>query len=130
MALLSFERKYRVRGGTLLPINMGALAYVDGVHSTKSCQATPASARTSAASPASSSSSIRCAESASTVVPGSLQLIGYDPEHLGGGLARFASLAPAVTVNCGVPNGFGIVRSDRNGTGCCDLPTSVQNCSP
>jgi hypothetical protein len=30
-----------------------------------------------------------------TAAPGSLQLIGYDPEHLGGGLARFATLAPA-----------------------------------
>ncbi|WP_213010979.1 FtsK/SpoIIIE domain-containing protein [Paractinoplanes toevensis] len=30
-----------------------------------------------------------------TAAPGSLSLIGYDPEHLGGGLARFATLAPA-----------------------------------
>jgi DNA segregation ATPase FtsK/SpoIIIE, S-DNA-T family len=30
-----------------------------------------------------------------TAAPGSLHLIGYDPEHLGGGLARFATLAPA-----------------------------------
>jgi len=30
-----------------------------------------------------------------TAYPGGLQVIGYDPEHLGGGLAGFAPLAPA-----------------------------------
>lgn len=41
-----------------------------------------------------------------TTAPGTLQLIGYDPEHLGGGLARFASLAPAGVLQFVGPGGL------------------------
>jgi S-DNA-T family DNA segregation ATPase FtsK/SpoIIIE len=42
-----------------------------------------------------------------TAAPGALKLIGYDPEHLGGGLARFATLAPAGVLTFVGPGGLG-----------------------
>ncbi|GLY00100.1 MULTISPECIES: FtsK/SpoIIIE domain-containing protein [Actinoplanes] len=42
-----------------------------------------------------------------TSIPGSVQLIGYDPEHLGGGLAGFAPLAPAGVLTFVGPDGLG-----------------------
>ena len=47
-----------------------------------------------------------------TAAPGQVQLIGYDPEHLGGGLARFASLAPAGVLTFVGPGGLGALLDD------------------
>ena len=41
-----------------------------------------------------------------TAAPGALTITGYDPEHLGGGLARFASLAPAGVLTFVGPGGL------------------------
>ena len=41
-----------------------------------------------------------------TAVPGELTITGYDPEHLGGGLARFATLAPAGVLTFVGPGGL------------------------
>ncbi|MEV6346393.1 FtsK/SpoIIIE domain-containing protein [Actinoplanes sp. NPDC051851] len=41
-----------------------------------------------------------------TSVPGAVRLIGYDPEHLGGGLAGFAPLAPAGVLTFVGPGGL------------------------
>ncbi|MEV6847803.1 FtsK/SpoIIIE domain-containing protein [Actinoplanes sp. NPDC051411] len=42
-----------------------------------------------------------------TAAPGRVQLIGWDPEHLGGGLAGFAPLAPAGVLTFTPPAGLG-----------------------
>jgi hypothetical protein len=42
-----------------------------------------------------------------TAPPGRVQLIGWDPEHLGGGLAGFAPLAPAGVLTFTPPGGLG-----------------------
>jgi S-DNA-T family DNA segregation ATPase FtsK/SpoIIIE len=42
-----------------------------------------------------------------TAAPGRVQLIGWDPEHLGGGLAGFAPLAPAGVLTFVAPGGLG-----------------------
>ncbi|GIE95155.1 FtsK/SpoIIIE domain-containing protein [Paractinoplanes rishiriensis] len=47
-----------------------------------------------------------------TAAPGALKLIGYDPEHLGGGLARFATLAPAGVLTFVGPGGLGGLLDD------------------
>ena len=47
-----------------------------------------------------------------TAAPGAVQLIGYDPEHLGGGLARFAPLAPAGVLTFVAPGGLGALLDD------------------
>jgi hypothetical protein len=47
-----------------------------------------------------------------TAAPGTLKLIGYDPEHLGGGLARFAPLAPAGVLTFVGPGGLGALLDD------------------
>src|SRR5689334_9149821 len=41
-----------------------------------------------------------------TAAPGALTITGYDPEHLGGGLARFATLAPAGVLTFVGPGGL------------------------
>ena len=50
-----------------------------------------------------------------TAAPGQVQLIGYDPEHLGGGLARFAPLAPAGVLTFVGPGGLGALLDDLVG---------------
>ncbi|MBU2664412.1 cell division protein FtsK [Actinoplanes bogorensis] len=47
-----------------------------------------------------------------TAAPGAVQIIGYDPEHLGGGLARFAPLAPANVLTFVGPGGLGGLLDD------------------
>jgi hypothetical protein len=47
-----------------------------------------------------------------TAAPGRLQLIGYDPEHLGGGLAGFAPLAPAGVLTFTPPGGLAALLDD------------------
>ncbi|MDY7087343.1 MAG: FtsK/SpoIIIE domain-containing protein [Actinomycetota bacterium] len=47
-----------------------------------------------------------------TAAPGAVQIIGYDPEHLGGGLARFAPLAPANVLTFVGPGGLGSLLDD------------------
>ncbi|NMO55486.1 cell division protein FtsK [Actinoplanes sp. TBRC 11911] len=47
-----------------------------------------------------------------TAAPGRVQLIGYDPEHLGGGLARFAPLAPAGVLTFVGPGGLPALLDD------------------
>ncbi|MEU4244188.1 FtsK/SpoIIIE domain-containing protein [Actinoplanes sp. NPDC026619] len=47
-----------------------------------------------------------------TAAPGSLQLFGHDPDHLGGGLARFASLAPAGVLRFTGPGELGSLLDD------------------
>ncbi|WP_444876225.1 FtsK/SpoIIIE domain-containing protein [Actinoplanes aureus] len=42
-----------------------------------------------------------------TSAPGAVQLVGYDPEHLGGGLAGFAPLAPAGVLTFAGPQDLG-----------------------
>ncbi|WP_430784468.1 FtsK/SpoIIIE domain-containing protein [Actinoplanes sp. G11-F43] len=41
-----------------------------------------------------------------TSLPGTVQIVGYDPEHLGGGLAGFAPLAPAGVLTFVGPGGL------------------------
>ncbi|WP_433292769.1 FtsK/SpoIIIE domain-containing protein [Actinoplanes sp. CA-030573] len=50
-----------------------------------------------------------------TAAPGSLTITGYDPEHLGGGLARFATLAPAGVLTFVGPGGLAGVLDDLVG---------------
>ena len=50
-----------------------------------------------------------------TAPPGRVQLIGYDPEHLGGGLAGFAPLAPAGVLTFVAPGGLGTLLDDLTG---------------
>ncbi|MEV4345647.1 FtsK/SpoIIIE domain-containing protein [Actinoplanes sp. NPDC049596] len=50
-----------------------------------------------------------------TAAPGQVQLIGYDPEHLGGGLARFAPLAPAGVLTFVGPGGLPALLDDLTG---------------
>ena len=50
-----------------------------------------------------------------TTAPGALQLIGFDPEHLGGGLARFAPLAPAGVLTFIGPGGLGALLEELVG---------------
>ncbi len=50
-----------------------------------------------------------------TAPPGLVQIIGYDPEHLGGGLARFAPLAPANVLTFVGPGGLGGLLDDLTG---------------
>ncbi|MGX6603804.1 FtsK/SpoIIIE domain-containing protein [Micromonosporaceae bacterium Da 78-11] len=47
-----------------------------------------------------------------TAVPGRVRLIGYDPEHLGGGLAGFAPLAPAGVLTFVGPGGLAGLLDD------------------
>ncbi|MFI5891340.1 FtsK/SpoIIIE domain-containing protein [Actinoplanes sp. NPDC051513] len=47
-----------------------------------------------------------------TAAPGALTITGYDPEHLGGGLARFATLAPAGVLTFIGPGGLGALLND------------------
>ena len=47
-----------------------------------------------------------------TAPPGLVQIIGYDPDHLGGGLARFAPLAPANVLTFVGPGGLGSLLDD------------------
>jgi hypothetical protein len=50
-----------------------------------------------------------------TAAPGQVQITGYDPEHLGGGLARFASLAPAGVLTFVGPGGLAGLLEDLVG---------------
>ncbi|WP_127503447.1 FtsK/SpoIIIE domain-containing protein [Actinoplanes solisilvae] len=47
-----------------------------------------------------------------TAPPGAVHIIGYDPEHLGGGLARFAPLAPCNVLEFVGPGGLGSLLDD------------------
>ncbi|GAA2647002.1 cell division protein FtsK [Paractinoplanes durhamensis] len=47
-----------------------------------------------------------------TAAPGALLLTGYDPDHLGGGLARFATLAPAGVLKFAGPGELGTLLDD------------------
>ncbi|GIF15927.1 FtsK/SpoIIIE domain-containing protein [Actinoplanes teichomyceticus] len=47
-----------------------------------------------------------------TSTPGTVQVIGHDPEHLGGGLAGFAPLAPVRVLTLVAPNGLGALLDD------------------
>ncbi|GID62773.1 cell division protein FtsK [Actinoplanes cyaneus] len=50
-----------------------------------------------------------------TSVPGTVQVIGYDPEHLGGGLAGFAALAPPRVLTFVAPNALSQLLDDLVG---------------
>ncbi|MFF5288213.1 FtsK/SpoIIIE domain-containing protein [Paractinoplanes globisporus] len=47
-----------------------------------------------------------------TAAPGALTITGYDPEHLGGGLARFATLAPAGVLKFVGPGGLAVLLNE------------------
>ncbi|BCJ40411.1 cell division protein FtsK [Actinoplanes ianthinogenes] len=47
-----------------------------------------------------------------TTTPGTVQVIGYDPEHLGGGLAGFAALAAVRVLTFVAPSGLGALLDE------------------